>query len=299
MPNPIIVGVDPQHQDDSQLRLAAALSRITGQPLVAVASYPHEITATRTSAMFEADVRDDAAEQLERLAAGVDAELAVIGGPSPARVLHDEAVARDASMIVVGSTHRGPLGRVAPGSTAERLLHGAPCAVAVAASGMPDDWCPASVGVAFVDADEGREALRAGAALAHSAGAALHAVTAVEPLEWGQSATIAPHREGGGVELWTKTAENALNTALASVPGGVPVTSDVVVGHAVDELVALSGGVDLLVCGSRGYGPLASVLLGGVTHRLTREAHCPVVVIPRGVEGTFLASAEQREATAP
>ena len=71
------------------------------------------------------------------------------------------------------------------------------------------------------------------------------------------------------------------------------------IGHTVDELVALSGGVDLLVCGSRGYGPLASVLLGGVTHRLTREAHCPIVIIPRGVEGSFHASAGQREATAP
>ena len=180
MSNPIIVGVDPRRQDESPLHLAAALSHITRQPLVAIASYPHEITATRTSAAFEAERRADAAKQLERLAAGVEAELAVIGGPSPARVLHDAAVERDASMIVVGSTHRGPLGRVAPGSTAERLLHGAPCAVAVATAGMRDDWRPVSVGVAFVDVEEGHEALRAGAALAHSAGAALHAVTAVE-----------------------------------------------------------------------------------------------------------------------
>jgi hypothetical protein len=36
--------------------------------------------------------------------------------------------------------------------------------------------------------------------------------------------------------------------------------------------------------GSRGYGPLRAVLLGGVSRRLMVEAHCPVIVVPRGVE---------------
>ena len=52
----------------------------------------------------------------------------------------------------------------------------------------------------------------------------------------------------------------------------------------VDALVELSRDVDLLVCGSRGYGPVRSVLLGGVTHSLIRKAQCPVVVVPRGAE---------------
>ena len=42
--------------------------------------------------------------------------------------------------------------------------------------------------------------------------------------------------------------------------------------------------LDLLVCGSRGYGPLRSVLVGGVSGRLMRSAHCPVIVVPRGIE---------------
>jgi nucleotide-binding universal stress UspA family protein len=39
---------------------------------------------------------------------------------------------------------------------------------------------------------------------------------------------------------------------------------------------------DLLVCGSRGCGPLRRVLLGGVSSRLLRRAACPLMVIPRG-----------------
>ena len=39
--------------------------------------------------------------------------------------------------------------------------------------------------------------------------------------------------------------------------------------------------LDLLVLGSRGYGPLHSVLVGGVAGRVVREAACPVLVLPR------------------
>jgi hypothetical protein len=39
-----------------------------------------------------------------------------------------------------------------------------------------------------------------------------------------------------------------------------------------------------MVTGSRGYGPHRAVLLGSVSGRLVREAECPVIVVPRGIE---------------
>ena len=68
-------------------------------------------------------------------------------------------------------------------------------------------------------------------------------------------------------------------------------------GRTEDEygvlLVQALGGLlaqrdfDLLFIGSRGYGPLRAVMVGGVSGRLVREAACLVVVFPRsaGVDG--------------
>ena len=52
----------------------------------------------------------------------------------------------------------------------------------------------------------------------------------------------------------------------------------------VEGLTAASGRMDLLVMGSRAYGPARAVMLGGVSRRVTTSAECPVLVLPRGAE---------------
>ena len=75
----------------------------------------------------------------------------------------------------------------------------------------------------------------------------------------------------------------ALDKAVAALPAGVEATEELLEGDTVDALAALDEReIDLLVCGSRGYGPVRRVLLGGVLRKLIRRAACPVVVVPRG-----------------
>ena len=82
-------------------------------------------------------------------------------------------------------------------------------------------------------------------------------------------------------------AEEALRRATDALDGDVPVEADTFVEDPADVLIRVSEHLDLLVCGSRGYGPLRAVLLGGVSRRLTAEAQCPVIVLPRGVTSSL------------
>jgi nucleotide-binding universal stress UspA family protein len=60
-----------------------------------------------------------------------------------------------------------------------------------------------------------------------------------------------------------------------------PIERRVEFGWPAKILLDESSKSDLMVCGSRGYGLVRQVLLGGVSTRLVRTAACPVVVTPR------------------
>ena len=132
MTSPIVVGVDPLRHDPEAPVLAALLARATGAPVVAVAAYPVPIPVRIGGGdAYEHELRGTA---LARLAAiepafhGVALETVARTGPSAAHVLYDVAEERGAALLVLGSSHHGAIGRIALGSTADRLLHGAPCA---------------------------------------------------------------------------------------------------------------------------------------------------------------------------
>lgn len=64
---------------------------------------------------------------------------------------------------------------------------------------------------------------------------------------------------------------------------GVTVEARVLVGRAALELSAAARAwpADLLVVGSRGRGPIKTMLLGSVSAELVREAPCPLLVVRR------------------
>jgi nucleotide-binding universal stress UspA family protein len=73
-----------------------------------------------------------------------------------------------------------------------------------------------------------------------------------------------------------------LDEAMAAVRREVPTEGVLAEGGAVQVLERAAAELDLLVLGSRGYGPLRAVLLGSVSEQLLRTALAPLVVIPRG-----------------
>ena len=207
---------------------------------------------------------------------GLTTEARPIESSSAARGLHELAEEEGASLIVIGSTRRGPVGRVILGSVGEVLLAGAPTAVAVAPKGFATS-APETVGVVgvgFNASPEGRVALRAAATLAGQAGARLRAITVEEDFAHARHALKPSHHEASGL------AEE-LDRALEET--GVPDAERVLLrGGAVQCLCEAGSETDLLVIGSRGYGPLHHALVGSVSAHLMRSCPVPVLVMPRG-----------------
>ena len=79
-------------------------------------------------------------------------------------------------------------------------------------------------------------------------------------------------------------AREYLAETASTLAADVPTEPVVAVGAPEQVLADESKSADLVVVGSRGYGPHRAVLLGSVSGRLVRESASPVLVVPRGIE---------------
>jgi nucleotide-binding universal stress UspA family protein len=289
----IVVGYDGSDSGEDAAALGAQLARSTGDTLLVVTVYPQEnpIGVGRVDAEWVAYMREQAQEIIAGArrfleAHGVEAEYRVVGSGSAAHGLDDVAEAEHASMIVVGSSRRGARRRISPGSTGERLLHGAICPVAIAPRGTrdrPPEEPVKRIGVAYIDSPEAREAVRVAGELAAKTNATLTLYTVVAPRAEIFAPIVGRDAEEAFMATVREDARKALDEAIAALPEGVQANEELLEGDVVDVLAALDEHeIDLLVCGSRGYGPVRRVLLGGVLRKLIRRAACPVVVVPRG-----------------
>jgi nucleotide-binding universal stress UspA family protein len=138
------------------------------------------------------------------------------------------------------------------------------------------------IGVGFVNTLEGRGALTAASGLARATGGHVAVFSVQEPIEW-SPALVMP---GWSVALAFEAereqhAQRAGTTARRLVPEDLFASVEVPAGDPGTILAAASADLDLLVCGSRGYGPLRSVILGSVSRELARSSACPLLVVPR------------------
>jgi nucleotide-binding universal stress UspA family protein len=195
---------------------------------------------------------------------GVRVRLVSASASSSARGLTELAESEGADLIVVGPSAHARDGGVATGRTANRLLQGAPCAVAVTPAGFDAERFE-HVGVAYDASPEADAALAAGYAIAARDGAAVTLVSALP-------ATSAAREQ----------LDERLAAAAAAAPEGVETGTTVVYGDPVAAIrEACDGIVDLMVAGSRGYGPIRRALTGSISAGLVERAPYPVVVMPR------------------
>jgi nucleotide-binding universal stress UspA family protein len=165
-----------------------------------------------------------------------------------------------------------------------QVLHGAACAVAIA----PDPLAPhpelQRIGVGIDSTPESERALAVARDLAERTGARLwlHVVVDDTVSSWAGLTPMAgppdvyeqiiASRVGAARELLADRLEDCR---------GLSADGTVVVGSPTGELVLASEGLDLLVLGSRRWGPVRRLALGSTSERVIRHTACPVLVPPR------------------
>jgi nucleotide-binding universal stress UspA family protein len=277
-PAPILAAFAPSKSEQAPIEFGAAASRVTGAPLIVV----HVGDDAQAVAQAKADLES---RGIEGTVEAVD-ERSVSGG------LQKAIEQFKPQLVVLGSSTRGKLGHALMGSTSDRIIHEAGCPVAVVPRGYarPEGGVQ-TVGAAFADTPEGRDALQAAAAMARNAGRRLRAITVLEGDMEQHAGLMAEQHHSVDAREGAQTrkrmgAEAALKSAVAELAGDLDVDIDVLAQDPGDALIAASRHVDLLIMGSRARAPKRSVVLGSVSRAVITGAACPVVVLPRGASET-------------
>lgn len=274
-----LIGFDGGDGGRDALELARILASATAADVVVVTVVPYGPLPVSSDLLDEDALTGTGpgfAEARERLT-GLDVETRTYGGGSPAGVLTELAEGEDFDLIVIGSPRHGPLGRALIGSTGDSLLPGAPCAVAVA----PRGYAAAShdrfrqIAVAYDGTPEAKAALRQAGSIARAMSAEIRVMSVVAPpIVHPEMRGYAPPRPPHPEEI--------VEEAMRSIDPHLSARSELLEGPPARRLAeACADGVDLIVAGSRGHGPLKRVLLGSVSRSLVHQAPCPVIVVPR------------------
>jgi nucleotide-binding universal stress UspA family protein len=261
----VLVGVDGRPNGRDAIALASHLIDRDGKLTLA---YVHggEVTEEREDS--------DTLLERERIEAGVEAKTISIVATSPGRGLHQQAEEQGADLLVVGSCSHGAFGRAMLGDDTRAALNGAPCAVAIAARGYEEHPTPiANVGVAYNGSPESKAALAMARELATPTRATVHALEVVT-IPTVAYAGIIPPAIGETIDVMLQEAEGRTKE-LSQVEGRA------VYGLAGEELAAFGDQLDLLVVGSRSYGPVKRLMLGSTSDYLERHARCSLLVVAR------------------
>ena len=278
----IVVGCAEDQAGRDALVLAATLAALLDSEWTVVFPYQPLLSAVPADALEQR-----ARERVRTLTADIAdlREPSYHWSPSswPIHALHEMALYEHAELIVFGAAH-GKLAHLHV-SLMERIVHGAPCTIAVAPPGYARTSKPEfrRVGVGYVTSPEGETALHTAWSLASRSGGELDVIAGVALApELASYAHSAPNYAEVEREEFDQT-RSAMVAATAELGDEVPIRPETISGQPADVLIERSSGLDILVLGSRAYGPLRQVVTGGVSARVMRDARCPVMAIPREV----------------
>ena len=285
----VLVGSDGRPGGRDAIALAGTLLDSDGE-ITLVRVFPGALTPSHAIIPgLVAEERERALQGVEkdRSDAGIEANVLACEGLSPGRVLHEVAEQEGADLLVLGSCRRGAFGRSLLGDDTRESLNGAPCAVAVAPGGYAERPAPfATIGVGYDGSSESRAALELARELAASTGARIRALQVLHFPTYIYTGIIPP--VGEGIEEIVREADAEMKK-LEGVDGKAEY------GLPGEDLASFSREVDLMIVGSRSYGPIGRLIHGSTSNYLQRHARGPLLVLPRAAESHDAQTATEAE----
>jgi nucleotide-binding universal stress UspA family protein len=297
----IAAGVDGYPEGRDAVALAAAIAAATSADLMLVAVHPDPLVVLPRGMNWKGlEVQAEATLREVRDALAPQARIRVATDFSIPRALGRVVREDHRDLLVMGSSRRAPDGHVRIGTRTRQLLYQFHSALAVAPRGLHGGPAVrfARIGVGYDGGQEAQVALRVAASVAAGSGSELRIRGVVDDgiRVFGGSAIAGPAILPGlgwssvGGEGATPEWEQVVSRAQASMETEVhhaalvtdaEVTTEVVRGAPADRLLELAESVDLIVVGSRRWGPVARLMLGSTGEALLHDAACPVLVVPR------------------
>jgi nucleotide-binding universal stress UspA family protein len=272
---------------------ALACSWRASLTVLCVAEFPPGLNPTYpVNQQYLGDLLKTASSQLDDLKGrGESRGIAIttrMASGIPSEEVIAAAQAEDSDLIVVGTRGKTGLAHVLLGSTAERVIRGAPCPVLTVRTEPADNEDesvlsrPVTLERILVPVDFSDcslDALKYAVVVAKQAQASLMLLHVLEPVSYGLDFTLgqsrARHLE---VETWTKRLEELAAThqhpdmvVESRLRGGFPADS------ILDAAKTLP--CDLIVMGTHGRRGISHTISGSVAEAVLRKAHCPVIAV--------------------
>jgi len=217
--------------------------------------------------LVERAIEQGAKQHLESIKAraieqGVECEIIIAQGEDPYQYIVNEAVERQADMIIIGRRGRKGLTKLLMGEVAAKVIGYAPCKVLVVPRAAKIEY--RNLLVATDGSMHSAAALTEAIAIAKRCGSHLIALSAMRDESEREEAK---NYAGKAVELAQKQGVSA----EAVTPRG----------RSFNAIVETAGGrgVDLIVMGAYGKTRVKKLLMGSSTEKVIGNAGCAVLVV--------------------
>jgi nucleotide-binding universal stress UspA family protein len=189
-----------------------------------------------------------------------------------------------ADLLVLGSSSNGQLGQVVVGSTADRLLHSAPVALAISPRGYRGarKGALARITCGYPGTPESVHVVQQVTELAKRFDVPMRVVTFAVRGRTMYPPEVGLHAEDSILEAWAAQARELLAQLRTDGIVGDDVVLQVVTGNGWDQALDATDWEDgeVLALGTSPRGAITRVFLGSRGTKIVRHSPVPVVVLP-------------------